>query len=59
MFTDAPPAAAPARKAPPPRSMDARRPRPAVTGEARKVVSSPATYSEEVKAVRSWLSNLQ
>jgi hypothetical protein len=39
--------------------MDARRPRPAVTRDARKVVSSPATYSEEVKAVSSWLSNLQ
>ncbi|KAF3773461.1 hypothetical protein EJ110_NYTH47963 [Nymphaea thermarum] len=58
-FCAAPLMAAPTRKVKPPKIMDAFLPDTLVTAEAVKDATSPATYKDDVKSVRSWLSNLQ
>uniref|UniRef100_A0A5K0X2I2 Uncharacterized protein n=1 Tax=Nymphaea colorata TaxID=210225 RepID=A0A5K0X2I2_9MAGN len=49
----------PSKKAMPPKSMLARRPKARVTFPAPKDAAKPAMKMEEVKAVRSWLLNMQ
>lgn len=59
MFVAAPPRADPAMKTRPEKIMEGLRPKDLVTEEAKKEATRPAKYKEDVKDVRSWLSNLQ
>ncbi|RWW11408.1 hypothetical protein GW17_00024983 [Ensete ventricosum] len=58
-LTAAPLRAEPTRKVSPPPSMDHLRPKALVTDDAKKEAISAARYSDDVKLVSSWLSNLQ
>ncbi|THU46223.1 hypothetical protein C4D60_Mb09t02680 [Musa balbisiana] len=58
-FLAAPLSAAPIRKTSPPPNMDHLRPNVLVTIDAKKEAINAARYSDDVKVVSSWLSNLQ